>query len=93
MTTPLTRRDKGLLLGSGVVAAVVALFGALYLVFDTGSRKGETCFTATFAASIGGATVHHCGADAVAYCRVNGARAPRVAEACRRAGFAVGALP
>jgi hypothetical protein len=37
--------------------------------------------------------VHYCGAAAIHYCRVNAPGAPRVAEACRKAGFAVGATP
>ena len=92
LATPLSRRDKRFLLAAGVVAALAILAGILYVALRDGSRTGESCFTATFAASVGGATVHYCGAAAVHYCRVN-ARGSKVAEACRRAGFAVGATP
>ena len=95
LVTPLTRRDKQVrwspsgdrCRARGTRQAV------LYELTKTGAAKGQKCFTATFAASIGGATVHYCGAAAVHYCRVNAATAPSVAEACRRAGFAVGATP
>jgi hypothetical protein len=93
LATPLSRRDKRFLLGAGIVAALAILAGTVYLAFHGGSRAGEKCFSATFAASLGGATVHYCGAAAAHYCRVNATGAPRVAEACRRAGFAVGATP
>jgi hypothetical protein len=93
LATPLSRRDKRFLLAAGVIAVLAVLGGILYEATKSGSPVGERCFSATFAASLGGATVHYCGAAAAHYCRVNAPGAPRVAEACRKAGFAVGTTP
>jgi predicted permease len=72
-----------------LVAALAIVAGVVYEVTRGGGPEGDRCFTATFASSVGGATVHHCGDSAVHYCRVN-ANVPEVIAACRRAGFAVG---
>ena len=93
LATPLSRRDKRFLLASGIVAAFAILAGVLYVAFHDGSRAGEKCFTATFAASLGGATVHYCGAAAAHYCRVNAAGAPRVAEAAAERASQSARLP
>ncbi len=92
LATPLSGRDRRFLLAAGAVAVLAILAGTLYLTLGGGGATGERCFTATYAASVGGATVHHCGAAAVHYCRVD-AGIPQVAEACRKAGFAVGTSP
>ena len=89
LATPLSRRDRHLLFVLGAVVVIALVAGVLYLALRGGTANGERCFTATYASSVGGATVHHCGADAVHYCRVD-AGIPQVAEACRKAGFAVG---
>jgi hypothetical protein len=89
LVTPLRQRDRRFLvvMGAVVVAAIIAV--AVYAATRPSSAKGERCFTATFSASVGGATVHHCGAAAAHYCRFN-ASAPEVAQACRQEGFQVG---
>jgi hypothetical protein len=82
------RREKvavGVLLGC-VVAALVAL-GAYALT--SGSKARADCVNVTFASTLGGATVHECGAQARRVCG-SGAFAgidAALAGACQRAGF------
>ena len=89
VATPLRRRDRRFLLAMGIVALAAIVAGIVFATTRGGSPAGERCFTATFSASVGGATVHQCGAAAVHYCRFN-ASAPEVAAACRREGFRTG---
>jgi len=88
--TPLDRRDRRALAVVAAVSALAILAGVVYAVTRGGVPTGARCFTATYPSSVGGATVHRCGAAAAHYCRVD-AGVPQVATACRRAGFAVGA--
>ena len=83
---PVDRRFLGVL---GVVAALAVVGVVVWSLVRGGDPSGARCFTATFAASVGGATVHYCGDQAAHYCLVN-ASAPEVAAACRKAGFEVG---
>jgi hypothetical protein len=82
------RREKiavGVLLGC-VVATLVAL-GTYALT--GGSRARADCVNATFASTLGGASVHACGAQARRVC-VSGAFPgidAELAGACKRAGF------
>jgi hypothetical protein len=92
LATPLSKRDRRFLAISGAVAALVILGGVLYLVFGYESNSGKGCFTAIYPSSMGGATVHHCGDAAVQYCRAD-AGIQQIADACRRAGLAVGSKP
>jgi hypothetical protein len=89
LTVPLRRTDRRFLALLGTVAALAIVGAIVWSVTRSGSSTGERCFTATFAASVGGSTVHYCGTAAAHYCRVN-ASAPEVAVACRKAGFEVG---
>jgi hypothetical protein len=86
--TPLRARDRRFLSALGLVTVLAILAGAVYAATRAGTPAGERCFTATYASSVGGATVHRCGAAAVHYCRVD-AVVPQVAAECRRAGFTV----
>ena len=92
LATPLGGRDRRFLAVLGLVSVLAILAGAVYSATRSGDPAGARCFTATYAASVGGATVHECGAAAVHYCRAD-AVVPQVAVACRRAGFTVGANP
>ena len=90
VSTPLRRTDRRFLALLGIVAVLAVVGGIVWSAARGGDPAGARCFTATFAASVGGATVHYCGDQAAHYCLVN-ASAPEVAVACRKAGFAVGA--
>ena len=89
LSTPLRPTDRRFLGVLGLAAAVAIVGCIVWSTTRGGDPSGARCFTATFAASVGGATVHYCGDAAAHYCRVN-ATAPEVANACRKAGFAVG---
>jgi hypothetical protein len=89
VSTPLRPVDRRFLGVLGIVAALAIAGGIVWAVARGGDPSGARCFTATFSASIGGATVHYCDDAAVHYCLVN-ASAPEVAAACRKAGFEVG---
>jgi hypothetical protein len=87
--TPLSRREKRLLVGIAALVAALVAGIAIYAATDS-SSDAPGCVTATWAASLGGTTVHKCGAEAVAFCRSQGPRISAVAEACRREGIATG---
>jgi hypothetical protein len=89
VTAPLRPVDRRFLGVLGLVAALAVAGVIVWSLARGGDPPGARCFTATFAASIGGATVHYCGEAAAHYCLVN-ASAPEVAAACRKAGFEVG---
>jgi hypothetical protein len=92
LATPLGGRDRRFLALLGLVSLLAIVVGAVLAVTRSGDPAGVRCFTATYAASVGGATVHECGAAAVHYCSVDAVE-PAVAVACRRAGFTVAAKP
>jgi len=79
-------RDRFFLLALGAVAVAAIAGGALYAAFRGGPATGGRCFTVTVPASMGGATIHRCGAAATLFCRAQH-RTTLVGEACRRAGF------
>jgi len=89
VSTPLRPVDRRFLGALGLVAVLAVVGAIVWSAARGGDPSGTRCFTATFAASVGGATVHYCGAEAEHYCLVN-ASAPEVAAACRKAGFEVG---
>jgi hypothetical protein len=89
VSTPLRSTDRRFLGALGLVAVIAVIGGIVWSAARGGDPSGARCFTATFAASVGGATVHYCGDEAAHYCLVN-ASAPEVAAACRKAGFEVG---
>jgi hypothetical protein len=89
------RREKSIaavLLGC-VVAAAIAL--AVYaLTSSAPSRKG--CIEITFASTLGAARLEQCGARARSTCAApagyRGVAAQELREACRRAGYPLGAF-
>jgi hypothetical protein len=89
VSAPLRSTDRRFLGALGLVAVIAVVGAIVWSATRGGDPSGARCFTATFAASVGGATVHYCGEEAAHYCLVN-ASAPEVAAACRRAGFEVG---
>jgi hypothetical protein len=86
---PVGRADRRFLLVLGLVALAAIVGGAVYAATRDRSASSGRCFTAHLQSTMGGVTVHHCGADAAKYCRSN-ADVQEVAEACRKAGFQVG---
>jgi hypothetical protein len=84
--TPLSPREKRLLVGIAALAAALLAGIGIYAVTDS-SGDAQGCVTATWAASLGGTTVHKCGAEAEAFCRTQGPRIAAIAEACRREGI------
>jgi predicted metal-binding membrane protein len=86
---PLQRRDLVLLAVLGALAAVAVAAGAWIAVARDGSQAGGRCVDVTLASTMGGATVHRCGADAARFCRREAPRSAQVATACDRAGFRV----
>ena len=84
MHTPLSRRDK-LLLGALTLAAMAAVIAAF--AFRHPAHGTGRCVVVSLPATMGGATVHRCGADAREFCRTQGRADVLVAEACRAKGF------
>lgn len=90
------RREKWMI--GGVASVVAVLVVALVISFATSTQKsGHGCISVALAYSTGGAQINRCGAAARALCAsvgvpggVTGVPARGVAEACRKAGLAVG---
>ena len=83
--TPLRPRDRRALAVVALVSTLAIVAGIVYAVARGGDPVGARCFTATYPSSVGGATVHLCGAAAAHYCRAD-ASVPQIAVACRHAG-------
>ena len=82
------RREK-LAVGAVLACAVLALAALGVYALTSGSSARRDCIGVTFASTLGGATVHACGARARGIC-ASGAFAGIEADlraACRRAGF------
>ena len=85
------RREKaavGTALGC-LIAAIIAL--GVYAL-SSGSPARRDCIDVTFASTVGGATLHACGARARAVCARPGELkgiADALRAACRRAGFPI----
>src|SRR5262249_504980 len=86
------RREKaavGAALG-GLLAAMIALGAS---AVSSGSAGGTDCIDVTFASTVGGATLHACGARARAICaspsELKGI-SDSLRAACHRAGFPFG---
>jgi hypothetical protein len=88
VNTPLSRRDKRLVLAvAGLAAVAVAAGGAVYATHSPG-RSDAGCVIVNLPSTMGGAQVRNCGAAAHTFCRVQGPIDRTVAAACRRQGFA-----
>ena len=86
--TPLSRREKGVLVSVGALIAAAAIaFGAVELT------RGPTqagCVTADVPSTMGGVRIHECGAKARELCRTQSGIDAAVAQACRLEGYATG---
>ena len=88
--TPFSRREKRLLgILAGVTAAAAVGIGVYWVVGDSSGHQAG-CVDVTVPASVGGATIHRCGKDAVTFCRTQATVHDAIAEACRKQGFATG---
>jgi hypothetical protein len=86
--TPLSRREKRLLIAVGCLLIAIVAAIAIYSLADRSSSKPQAgCVTATFGASLGGATVQKCGAAAREFCRSQSLHSAQVADACRQQGI------
>jgi len=85
--TPLSRRDKLLLLLAGTIA-VVAVAVAAIVAGRHGSDSGSGCLTVNVSSTMGGARLRQCGAPAHEFCRTQAPKDEAVARACRAQGFA-----
>jgi hypothetical protein len=76
--------------GALLACAVLALAALAAYAVTSGSRARADCVEVTFASTVGGATLHACGAKARAVCASGSFAAiqPELRSACRRAGFA-----
>jgi len=83
------RREKAVV-GALLACVVLALAGLVAYALTSGSRARRDCIEVTFASTVGGATLHACGARARAVCASGSFAAiePELRSACRRAGFA-----
>jgi hypothetical protein len=81
------RREKAAV-GAVLACAVLALAGLGVYALTSGSRAAR-CIDVTFASTVGGATVHACGARAREICasKAFAGLGGDLRAACRRAGF------
>ncbi len=86
--TPLRPRDIRFLATLAAAALAAAAIGA-YVHFTRASSSEAGCVNVTLASTMGGATIHKCGAAAARFCRLDlaGPGSTQVAAACRRAGY------
>ena len=89
LATPLSGRERRLLVI--LAAAVVATAIGVGVYAATGGAHHQAgCIDVTVPASMGGATIHRCGKDAVTFCRAQGSSDAAIAQACEREGLATG---
>ena len=84
--TPLSRRDKRLL----VTVAGMAAIAAVVLVIAYAGRSAPSnadCVVVDVPSTMGGARLRSCGTAAHAFCRTQGRRNATIAAACRRQGY------
>jgi hypothetical protein len=82
------RREKAAV-GAVLACIVLALAGLGAYALTSGSRARKDCVEVTFASTVGGATLHACGARARRVCASGAFRGIglELRAACRRAGF------
>ena len=86
--TPLSRRERRVMIAVGCLAAAVVAGFAIYALATRSSSKHEAgCVTVTFAASLGGTTVKKCGQDAQTFCEEQSPHSSQIATACRQAAI------
>jgi hypothetical protein len=90
LSKPLTwgRREKAVV-AALISCAVLAAIGLGAYALTSGAPSRSDCVEVTFASTLGGATVHACGAHARHVCASGAFRGieQELRAACRRAGF------
>ncbi|HUK44761.1 MAG TPA: hypothetical protein VLV28_05665 [Gaiellaceae bacterium] len=89
LATPLSGRERRLLVILAAVVVAVAIAVGVYAATDR-ARHQAGCIDVTVPASVGGATIHRCGKDAVTFCRTQGSSDAAISRACKREGLATG---
>jgi hypothetical protein len=90
---PLGRRDRLVIAVVVCAAAIATAAGSYAYVSSSSGSSDEGCVVVTVPASLGGAQIRRCGAQAVVFCRGEAPRNEKIADACRREGFAVPSTP
>ena len=85
--TPLGRRDRLLLVAVATALLAAAAIGGVTLATRE-SHSSSGCVVVAVPSTMGGATVHACGAAAHKFCRTQGKRDVTIAAACRSQGYA-----
>ena len=82
------RREKAVL-AALISCAALAVIGLGAYALTSGAPPRTDCVEVTFASTLGGATIHACGARARHVCASGAFRGiePELRAACRRAGF------
>jgi|SRR2546421_10549659 len=82
------RREKAAV-GAVLASVVLALVALGIYALTSGAPARNDCVEVTFASTVGGATLHACGARARQICVAGAARGieQELRSACRRAGF------
>ena len=86
------RREKAAV-GAALACLIAAMIALGAYGLSSGSRTRKDCIDVTFASTVGGATLHACGARARAICASPAAYVGiqgQLKASCRRAGFAFG---
>jgi len=86
--TPLSQRDKRLLVVTAMLAAAAVAAGGVVYATHPAGRSDAGCVVVNLPSTMGGAEVRNCGAAAHTFCRVQGKVDKTVAAACSRQGFA-----
>jgi hypothetical protein len=84
---PLGRRDRLVIAAVAAGATIAVGLGAWYATSGSSDSSNTGCVDVTLPASLGGETLRRCGSEAVSFCRAEGPRNHRIADACRRAGL------
>ena len=84
--TPLSRRDKRLLLALAALIVAGAIAAGVVLATRSSSPQGA-CLSVDVPSTMGGGHLKECGAAARQFCLEQAKREPAIAAACRRQGF------
>ena len=86
--TPLSRRDKRLLVALAALAVAGAITVGVVFATRSSSLPEAGCISVDVPSTMGGARLRNCGRAAHRFCHTQGPRDARIAAACRKQGFA-----